>query len=292
MKLNSATDTFSLGNGVTIPCIGFGTWQTPDGETTVKAVKAALASGYRHIDAAPVYGNEKSVGVAIKESGVPRKDIFITSKLANSIRGYDDTIGGFEKTIKDLQLDYLDLFLIHWPNPQRFRDNWEKNNAESWRAMEDLLKAGKIRAIGVSNFLVHHLDALLKNAAVKPAVNQIRLCPGDAKDELVKASVDRGMLMEAYSPLGGTMKGSSSESVLKAPLLLELEKKYGKSGAQIAIRWCLQRGFLPLPKSVSPGHIASNLDVFNFELSDDDVKAISNLKGYPDPFPHPDKTPF
>ena len=279
MKFNSATDTFTLGNGVKIPCIGFGTWQTPDGETTINAVKAALASGYRHIDAAPVYNNEKSLGIGIKESGVPRQDIFITSKLANSRRGYDQTIEGFEITIKDLQLDYLDLYLIHWPNPKNFRDNWEKNNSESWRAMEDLHKAGKIRALGLSNFHVHHIDSLLKTAAVKPAVNQIRLCPGDTKDELVKASLDRGLHLEAYSPFGGTVGGNGSNNILKAPLLIDLAKKYNKSAAQISLRWCLQRGFLPLPKSVNPINIAANLDVFNFELAEEDVKALSNLEG-------------
>ena len=158
--------------------------------------------------------------------------------------------------------------------------------------MEDLHKAGKIRALGVSNFFAHHLDALLKTASIKPAVNQIRLCPGDAKDELVKASLDRGLFLEAYSPLGGTVGGMGSNSILKAPLLLDLAGKYSKSAAQIALRWCLQRDFLPLPKSVTPAYIEANIKIFDFELSEDDVNALTNLAGYPDPFPHPDNTPF
>ena len=290
--MKSPVDTFTLNNGVKIPCIGFGTWQTPDGEAAVNAVKAALAAGYRHIDAAAVYGNEASVGKGIKESGVPRENIFITSKLPNTARGHEQTIAVFEKTLKDLQLDYLDLYLIHWPNPTRFRHDWQRYNAETWKAMEELHKAGKIRAIGLSNFFDHHMDALLEIATVKPAVNQVRLCPGDAKDKLVKASLERGMLLEAYSPLGGTTGTRSSTSITKAPLLLDLEKKYHKSPAQICLRWCLQKGFLPLPKSMTPAHIAANLEIFDFEMTDDDMKALSYLEGYPDPFPHPDETPF
>ncbi|MCL2093477.1 MAG: aldo/keto reductase [Treponema sp.] len=292
MNFKSAVDTYKLSDGTEIPCIGFGTWQTPDGETAVNAVKAALEAGYRHIDAAAVYNNETSVGKAIRESGIPRKDIFVTSKLANSRRGYDSTVEGLNKTLSDMGLDYLDLYLIHWPNPKNFRDNWQHNNSESWRAMEDLVKAGKIKALGVSNFHEHHLDALIKNATIKPTVNQIRLCPGDTKDAIVKASRDRDILLEAYSPFGGTVGGMGSNSILKAPLLLELEKKYSKSSAQISLRWSLQMGFLPLPKSVTPANIVSNLSVFDFELAEEDVKALSKLEGYPDPFAHPDEAPF
>jgi len=190
----------------------------------------------------------------------------------------------------DLQLEYLDLYLIHWPNPTKFRAQWEKINNESWKAMEEFQKAGRVRSIGLSNCHAHHIDAILKNAAVKPVVNQIRLCPGDTKDEVVKASLDRGLLLEAYSPLGGTSGTNLSTNILKDPLLLRLEQKYRKSAAQICLRWCLQRGFLPLPKSTSPKHIAANLDIFDFEMQEEDIKALNDLKGYPDPFPHPDKT--
>ena len=158
--------------------------------------------------------------------------------------------------------------------------------------MEEFYKAGRIRAIGLSNSHAHHIDAILKIAAVKPAVNQIRLCPGDTKDEMVKDSLERGMLLEAYSPMGGAPGTKFGANILKAPLLLELEQKYYKSAAQVCVRWCLQRGFLPLPKSSSAEHMASNLDVFDFSISEDDIKALNNLEGYPDPFPHPDETPW
>jgi diketogulonate reductase-like aldo/keto reductase len=292
MQFKSLTDTFTLSNGVKIPCIGFGTWQTPDGDTTIKAVKAALAAGYKHIDTAAAYDNEQSVGRGIKESGVDRKDIFVTSKLFNTFHGYEKTKAAFEKTMADLGLEYLDLYLIHWPNPKAFRDQWEKANAETWRAFEEFYKAGRIKAIGVSNFHAHHLAALDKTAVVKPMVNQIRITPGDYKADLIKTSRERGMLIEAYSPLGGTEGGMMGTSLLKSPLLQELGKKYGKSPAQICVRWVLQQDFLPLPKSTSAEHIAANAKIFDFELSPQDLEALTKLPGFPDPFPHPDEATF
>jgi diketogulonate reductase-like aldo/keto reductase len=282
--MKSLTDCFTLSNGVKIPCVGFGTWQTPDGDVTVSAVKAALLSGYRHIDTAAAYKNEVSVGKGIKESGVPRKEIFVTSKLFNIEHTYERAKKAFEKTLGDLALDYLDLYLIHWPNPKDFRDTWAEANSETWRAFEELYEAGRIRAIGVSNFHGHHLAALEKTARVKPQVNQIRIAPGDVKIDVIKASRDRGLLLEAYSPLGG----STEKNVLKAPLLLELAEKYNKSAAQICVRWCLQQDFLPLPKSSSAEHIAGNAKVFDFEISPEDIEALNKLPGYADPFPHPD----
>jgi diketogulonate reductase-like aldo/keto reductase len=282
--MKSLTDSFTLSNGVNIPCIGFGTWQTPDGEVTVNAVKAALLSGYRHIDTAAVYKNEASVGKGIKESGIPRKEIFVTSKLFNTEHTYERAKKAFERTLSDLGLDYLDLYLIHWPNPKGFRDSWAQANSETWRAFEEFYEAGKIRAIGVSNFHDHHLAALEKTAKIKPQVNQIRIAPGDFKADVIKASRNRGMLIEAYSPLGG----STEKNVLKAPLLLELAKKYNKNTAQICVRWCLQQDFLPLPKSTSAEHIAANAKVFDFEISQEDIEALNIMPGYPDPFPHPD----
>jgi diketogulonate reductase-like aldo/keto reductase len=159
--MQSLTDTYTLKNGVEIPCIGLGTWQTPEGELAYNAVRDALSHGYRHVDTAAVYGNEVSVGRAVRESGIPREEIFVTSKLWNTVRGCDETKKAFEESLERLGLDYLDLYLIHWPNPKGFRHRWKEANAESWRAMEDLHKAGRIRAIGISNFLKHHIDALL-----------------------------------------------------------------------------------------------------------------------------------
>ena len=270
--MNSQKDTFKLANGVEIPCLGFGTWQTPDGETAVQSVQCAIEAGYTHIDTAQAYGNEQSVGKAIRLSGVPRKDLFITTKLWNTNHSYDLTKRSFEESMDKLGLDYLDLFLIHWPNPIAFRDHWQEANAESWRAMEELLEAGRIRAIGVSNFFPRHMDALLKTAKIVPHVNQIRLCPGDAQEDVVAYCKERQMVVEAYSPLG-------TGRIFDVPEMQALAAKYGRSIAQICIRWSLQMGFLPLPKSVTPSRIRENLQVFDFELSEEDVKLIAGLKG-------------
>ena len=270
--MKSLTDTYTLSNGIKIPVIGFGTWQVQDGDEARNSVKAALEVGYRHIDTAQGYGNEESVGRAVKESGVRREDIFITSKLTNSIRGYKETYKAFEDSIKKLRTEYMDLFLLHWPRPSAFRDNWEEMNAESWRAMEELHKEGRLRALGISNFRPHHIDALLKTAKEQPVVNQIRLAPGDTQDEVVNYSRAKGMLLEAYSPLG-------VGKVFEVKEMKELAEKYGKSIAQIAIRWSLQRGYLPLPKSVTRSRIKENSEVFDFELSAEDVQIIAGLKG-------------
>lgn len=274
---------YKLTNGVEIPVIGFGTWQTPNDEIGISAVKVALESGYRHIDTAQGYGNEASVGKAVKESGVSRKEIFITSKLDNPMHGYDNTMSSFEKTLEKLGTDYLDLFLIHWPNPLQYRDTWQKTNAETWKAFEELYEAGKIRAIGISNFHQHHIDELMKTAKIAPMVNQIRLCPGDTQDELVKYCRKRGILLEAYSPLG-------TGKIFDVPEMKMLSEKYGKTVAQICIRWSLQNEWLPLPKSVTAERIAENINVFDFELSEDDVKLIANLTGCVGLSADPDKT--
>ena len=270
--MNSQKDTYRMPNGVEIPCLGFGTWQTPDGETAVQSVRCAIDAGYTHIDTAQAYGNEASVGKAIRLSGVPRKDLFITTKLWNQNHSYDLAMRSFEESMDKLGLDYLDLFLIHWPNPLAFRDHWQQANAESWKAMEELVDAGRIRAIGVSNFLPHHLDELAKTARIAPQVNQIRLCPGDTQDETVAYCREHGMVIEAYSPLG-------TGRIFDVPEMQELAKKYDRSIAQICVRWSLQRGYLPLPKSVTPSRIQENLKVFDFTLADEDVQLIADLKG-------------
>lgn len=283
--MKKATDCYKLSNGVEIPCIGFGTWQTPDGDVAVSSVKAAISAGYRHIDTAQAYGNEESVGDAVRESGVKREDLFITSKLANPEHGYDRTMVSFEQTLKKLQTEYLDLYLIHWPNPIAFRDNWKTANAETWKAFEELYKAGKIRAIGLSNFWPHHIEALLKTATIAPMVNQIRLCPGDTQDPVVAYSRAHDMVLEAYSPLG-------IGKIFDVAEMKRLAEKYGRSIAQICIRWSLQRGYLPLPKSVTPSRIQDNLNVFDFELEEEDVKLIADLKGCVGFAENPDEIDF
>ena len=263
---------YTLSNGVQIPVIGFGTWQTPDDETGIRAVKTALQLGYRHIDTAQGYKNEGAVGKAILESGVSREEIFITSKLDNPNHGYVNTMESFERSLQMLGTDYLDLFLIHWPNPLQYRSTWQQTNAETWKAFEELYEAGKIRAIGISNFRQHHIDELMKTAKIPPMVNQIRLCPGETQNDLVAYCRERKILLEAYSPLG-------TGQIFKVPEMTEIAEKYGKSVAQVCIRWSLENGFLPLPKSVTESRIRENLDVFDFVLSDDDVRTIAGLTG-------------
>ena len=283
--MKSQNDIYKLSNGVEIPCIGFGTWQTPDGDVAYEAVTSAIKAGYTHIDTAQAYGNEESVGKAIHDSGVARENLFITTKLWNSSHSYDLTMSSFEESLKKLGLTYVDLYLIHWPNPLPFRDHWEEANAETWKAMEELYEAGKIRAIGISNFRPHHIDALLKTAKIKPMVNQIRLCPGETQDEVVDYSRSQGMILEAYSPLG-------TGKIFDVPEMQEIAEKYGRSIAQICIRWSLQRGYLPLPKSVTPSRIEENLKVFDFELAEEDMDLIAGLKGCVGYASDPDSRPF
>ena len=268
--MQSVQDTYKLHNGVEIPCVGFGTWQTPEGEVAVSSVKTALHAGYRHIDTASAYANEKGVGQAIRESGLGRDEVFVTSKLFNPDHGYDKTLRAFEATMRKLGFDYLDMYLIHWPNPIYFRSNWKEANAGSWKAFEELYASGRIRAIGVSNFRPHHLKALLETAKVKPMVNQIRLCPGDIHKETVDFCRAHDILLEAYSPLG-------LGRIMDVPALADIARAHGKSAAQVALRWSLQKGFLPLPKSVTPERIRDNANLFDFMLTPAQMAAIDSL---------------
>lgn len=277
--------TYKLSNGVEIPCIGFGMWQTPDNEVGVNSVLSALKAGYTHIDTAQAYRNEDCVGKAIQQSGVNRDDIFITTKIWNNCHSYDLVMSSFAESLKNINTSYVDLLLIHWPNPAPFRDRWQEANAETWRAMEDLYKEGKVRAIGISNFRKKHIDALLETAEIKPMVNQIRLCPGETQDETVDYSRSQGMILEAYSPLG-------TGKIFDVPEMKVLAEKYGKSIAQICVRWSLQRGYLPLPKSVTPSRIEENLKVFDFELEESDVSLIAGLTGCVGLSGDPDTMPF
>lgn len=280
-----AAKFYELSNGVLIPSVGFGTWQIPDGPAALEATRAALDAGYRHIDTAAVYGNEESVGRAIKESGVPRKEIFLTTKLWNGVRGYEETKRALEESLKKLGTDYLDLYLIHWPNPAKYRAHWQKANADTWRAFEDLYRAGKLRSIGISNFHERHISPLLETAEIAPMVNQIRLCPGDTQDGVVAYSKEKGMLLEAYSPLG-------SGKIFEVPEMKQIAEKHGKTVAQVCVRWSLERGWLPLPKSQTAARIRENLNVFDFELTQEDHALIAGLTGCVGYSSNPDETTF
>lgn len=261
-----------LYNGVVMPSIGYGTWQAPDNDITVQGIKAAVKAGYRHIDTAAIYKNEISVGKGVAECGVAREELFVTSKVWNTNRGYKNTLSAFEKTMNDLKLPYLDLYLIHWPAAAHQFSDWNDINRETWRAMTELYKAGKIKAIGVSNFKPHHLKALM-DAEVKPMVNQIEFHPGMLQKETVKYCNDNGIIVEAWSPLG---RGR----LLSDPTLTEIAEKCGKSVAQICIRWCLQHGTVPLPKSVTEARIKENIDVFDFAIEQKDMERIDALDNY------------
>ena len=280
----SLTETYELSNGVKIPKIGFGTWQSESGEEAYNAVKWALAAGYRHIDTAAAYGNEESVGKAIKDSGIARDELFITTKLWG-VGTTEDAAKQLDESLAKIGLDYVDLYLIHWPNPKAFRPDFATRNANVWKAMEDGFKAGKARAIGVSNFHPKHLDALLEVAEIKPVVNQILVNPSDQQEELVAYNKAHDILTEAYSPLGtGKIFGISA--------LQDLAAKYDKTVAQVVLAWSLAKGYLPLPKSVHEDRIKQNTEIFDIKLSAEDIAFIDGLKGQAGSASDPDSVPF
>ena len=261
ITISSLKDTVTLNNGVQMPRLGFGVFKVKEGEEVVDAVKAALAAGYRAIDTAAAYQNEEGVGQAIRESGIPREELFITTKVWNSRQGYDTTLEAFEESRRKLGLDYLDLYLIHWPVKGKYKD--------TWRALEKLYSDGVVRAIGVSNFQTHHLDDIFEDNTIVPAVNQIEYSPLLTQEKVKGYCEEKGIHITAWSPL---MQGN-----LDLPLLQELSAKYGKTPAQIVIRWDLQKGVLTIPKSVTPSRIKENADVYDFKLSAEDVAAIDGL---------------
>ncbi|MFE4800610.1 aldo/keto reductase [Streptomyces sp. NPDC056708] len=275
MAPNSTIPTVTLNNGVEIPQLGFGVFQVPDAETTA-AVASALKAGYRSIDTAAIYGNEAGVGKALAESGVPREELFITTKLWNADQGYDATLRAFDDSLAKLGLEYVDMYLIHWPTPAR--DLYK----ETWKAIEKLVADGRVRTAGVSNFQPDHLKRLIDGAELVPAVNQVELHPGLQQRELRAVHAELGIATEAWSPL-------AQGAVLKDEAVTSIADRHGKSPAQVVLRWHLQLGSIVIPKSVTPARIRENLDVFDFTLTDDEMAAIAGLDRDLRTGPHPDQ---
>ncbi|WP_243298611.1 aldo/keto reductase [Bacillus litorisediminis] len=274
--IKSLQDTTTLHNGVKMPLLGIGVFKVEQGPELVEAVKIAIKHGYRSIDTAAIYENEEGVGQAIRkglsEAGIIREDLFVTSKVWNSDLGYDSTIQAYETSLKKLGLDYLDLYLIHWPVKGKYK--------EAWRALETLYKEGKVKAIGVSNFQIHHLEDLMKDAEIKPMVNQVEYHPRLTQKEVHSFCQENGIQLEAWSPL---MQGQ----LLDHPVLKEIANTYNKTIAQIIIRWDLQNGVVTIPKSTKAHRIVENASVFDFELTKEDMMRIDqlnqNLRVGPDP---------
>ncbi len=272
----SLMDTTTLHNGVKMPWFGLGVFKVEEGSEVIESVKAAIKNGYRSIDTAAIYQNEEGVGQGIKESGVARDELFITTKVWNSEQGYDNTLQAFETSLNKLGLDYLDLYLIHWPglDSSKFKD--------TWKALEKLYKDGRVRAIGVSNFHVHHLQELIKDAEVKPMVNQVEFHPHLTQRELLAYCQSEGIQLEAWSPL-------KQGQLLSDPTINEIAEKHQKSPAQIILRWDLQNKVVTIPKSIKEHRIIENADVFNFELSAEDMERISSLNKDERVGPNPDE---
>ncbi|HOE89981.1 MAG TPA: aldo/keto reductase [Sphaerochaeta sp.] len=274
--------TFS--NGVKIPVVGFGTWQVSPDEA-YESVRSALEVGYRHIDTAAAYENEAEVGQAITDSGIRREEIFVTTKLWNAVRGYKETLQAAKESMEKLQVEYLDLYLIHWPNPAAHRHWWKEANAESWKAMEELYENGAIKAIGISNFEERHIEALLASAQVIPHTNQIRLFAGEQQRTLVAYCRNKGMITEAYSPLG-------VGGILSNEVIGRIAKETKRTPAQVALRYNLQKDHVVLPKSVHRDRMVENLNLFDFELSREQMISLDALPNTISATRNPDEVPF
>ncbi|MBM6616501.1 aldo/keto reductase [Bacillus suaedaesalsae] len=275
--MKSLTDTTTLHNGVKMPWFGLGVFKVQEGEEVVSSVKAAIKNGYRSIDTAAVYQNEEGVGQAIKEADVPREELFITTKVWNADQGYETTLQAFETSLSKLGLDYLDLYLIHWPVKGKYND--------TWKALEKLYKDGKVRAIGVSNFQVHHLEDLLSHAEIKPMVNQVEYHPHLTQEELQAFCKKEGIQLEAWSPL-------KQGELLNEPTIVKIAKQHKKSPAQIILRWDLQNEVVTIPKSIKENRIIENASIFDFELSAMEMNEISSLNKNERIGPDPDNFNF
>lgn len=261
MANQTFTDGPTLNDGVKMPWLGLGVWKTKEGEEVIQSVKSAIAAGYRSIDTAAIYGNEEGVGQAIRESGVSRDELFITTKVWNDDQGYEKTLQAFETSRKKLGLDIVDLYLVHWPGKDKYLD--------TWKALIHLQKEGLVRSIGVSNFQIRHLQHIIEDTGVVPVVNQVELHPLLSQKELLGFARENQIVLEAWSPL---MQGNLDQLVLA-----QIAEKYGKTTAQVILRWDIQNGVIVIPKSVKEHRIRENADIFDFELSAEDMAAIDGL---------------
>lgn len=280
MSTLNPNSKITLNNGVQIPVIGFGTYKVPEGEDVVIAVKWALEAGYRHIDTAKVYKNEEGVGRAIKESGIPREEIFVTTKLWNPDQGYETGLAAIDESLSKLGLEYVDLYLVHWPTASPDTSISINKREESWKAMEEIYKSGKAKAIGVSNYAIVHLEEMKKYATVLPTINQVEFHPFLYQQELLNYCKQNNIVLEAYRPLTNGQR-LTDENIEK------IAEKYGKTGAQAVLRWSVQHGCVPLPKSTHKERIEENINIFDFELSEEDMRTIDglneNFRFSPDP---------
>ena len=279
--MNSIKECRTLNNGVQIPCLGFGTYKAAEGSTS-KIIKTAVRCGYRYLDTASFYQTETYVGEAVKESKIPREEFFLVSKVWKDEMGYDNTLRAFEQTLKNLQTDYLDLYLIHWPKPSPDCENWKKLDIETWKALEKLYHEKRVRAIGVSNFLPHHIENLLESCEVVPAVDQLEFHPGYSQEAAVNYCKEHGMLVQAWSPLG-------RRRIMEEPLVTSLAEKYGVSPARICLKYAVERGVMPIPKASTAERMKENMDLFSFEMEKEDIYRLATMPQAGWSGEHPDR---
>lgn len=267
--MKSMQDTFQLNNGVKNPCLGFGTFKAADGKSA-EVLKMAIDAGYRYFDTASFYETECYLAEAIRESGIKREEFFITSKAWKTEMGYENVKKAFARSLEALKTDYLDMYLIHWPLPEDGYKGWKELDIETWRAMEEFYKEGKVKAIGISNFLPHHIENLLQNCSVRPAANQIEFHPGYTQEMTINYCREKNILVQAWSPIGRS-------ALLNHPMLTEIAESYHVSVAQLCIRYALQRGIVPLPKSSAMDRMKQNQDVFDFEIGKEDMFRLGTM---------------
>lgn len=267
--MKTINDCYTLSNGVKIPCMGFGTYNAKGGDN-LAINKTAIEAGYRYFDTASLYETERVLGQAIRESGIPREEFFIVSKLWHDERGYDEAKAALERTLDRLRMDYLDLYLIHWPRGMEGDTDWKEKNADTWRALEEMCQAGKIKGLGLSNFLPHHIAPILEMCKIRPVVDQLEIHPGYTQEATVRYCQEQKIRVQAWSPLGRS-------SMLENPILKEFAEKYGKSVAQLCLRFLYQKGIIPLVKSSAMERMKQNQDIFDFAISQEDMSFLNNM---------------